>query len=299
MRPPVSASLLHPQLATAATVPPPAAAPGVVPTMPPAPLHPGGGMPVAQAPRDKYKGLRRFDNTPARKASSTSTLITTNSISRPEELLRSVCIKVREMIEVGLQMGHPVLPIMFSEDYHPLNIPNLPRHSGVPATDEIYLFMNGIVKKLELNPICHVMCLAYLERLNQGGRRLTLHPSTWRRTIMSAIMLAGKVFHDEAPWNVDLSDSFPWITLAEINKMELLMLQLMTFDVTLTPQQYAQYYFMLRELNRDQLPEQPLGAAELEQLHQATARQENVLKQRHGVSTDTGLHMSHAPAIIN
>jgi len=90
-------------------------------------------------------------------------------------------------------MGHPVLPIIFSEDYHPLNVPGFPRRPDVPSIEEIYTFMNGIVSKLELNPICHIMCLAYVERLTDGGRRLTLHPSNWRRVVLSALLLAGKV----------------------------------------------------------------------------------------------------------
>jgi hypothetical protein len=88
------------------------------------------------------------------------------------------------------------------------------------------------------DPLSLVRRECYIERLLLN-HQLTLHETNWRRVCFSSLLLAGKVFHDEAPWNADMSDSFPWISLPDVNATELVLLKLLDFSVSFTPQLFA------------------------------------------------------------
>ena len=63
----------------------------------------------------------------------------------------------------------------------------------MPDVDSIYKFLAMIFKAERLDAECGIMCLAYIERMiTLTG--LTLDPVNWRRIVLSALILASKVF---------------------------------------------------------------------------------------------------------
>jgi len=90
-----------------------------------------------------------------------------------------------------------------------------------------------------------VMGMAYLGRA-MSASTLRLYPHNWKRFLLSCLILASKVWEDQAVWNVDFVDQFPNTSPSDLGKLEKLLLSLLNFDVSLTASQYAQTYFDVR-----------------------------------------------------
>lgn len=82
----------------------------------------------------------------------------------------------------------------------------------VPTFDVVFDFLNAIYRGERLAPECLVMCLAYLERL-LGSSDVRMHATNWRRLILSSLILASKVWEDQAVWNVDFLSVFPNVSV--------------------------------------------------------------------------------------
>ena len=111
--------------------------------------------------------------------------------------------------------------------------------------------------------------MAYIDRL-VAFTGISLLPSNWRRIVLGCLILASKVWEDQAVWNVDFVDVFSKVTVKDLNQLERNVLNGLQFNVSLKASVYAKYYFELRTLSeRDDknFPLKPLdkkGAKRLE-----------------------------------
>jgi len=89
------------------------------------------------------------------------------------------------------------------------------------------------------------MAVAYAERIEESTG-IKLYAYNWRRIILANMILASKVWEDQAVWNVDFIDMFPSTTPYDLGQLEKKLLALLSFDVSLKASQYATFYFDLR-----------------------------------------------------
>ena len=97
-------------------------------------------------------------------------------------------------------------------------------------------------------------------------QNLTLNPRTWRRTLMSIIILASKVWEEQAVWNADFLEHFPQVEVQDLNLLEKHNLKLVGWNISLPGSLYAKYYFDLRslsELDEDHFPAEQLTESDL------------------------------------
>jgi len=210
--------------------------------------------PIVNPALNRVKGLQS-----RHKSSSTSSLYTESTIGAPdiEEVIKCMSTAIYWNIKNNEKVEKKVLPDTFSEEKYPLddNIDLV----NTPNQTNIHYFINVIFKAEQLSAECGVMCMAYIDRLVETTN-ITLHASNWRRIVLGALMLASKVWEDQAVWNVDFLSLFPNITVNDLNKLERHYLNSLKFSVSLSGAVYAKYYFELKSLSKKAFPLQPLSA---------------------------------------
>ncbi|XP_076968479.1 cyclin-Y-like protein 1 isoform X4 [Tamandua tetradactyla] len=89
----------------------------------------------------------------------------------------------------------------------------------------------------------------YLERLLTYAE-IDLCPTTWRRIVLGAILIASKVWDNQAAWKVDC-EILQGLTVEDMIEIGSHCLELLQFDIDVPASVYAKYYFDLRSLAGD------------------------------------------------
>jgi|ERR1712137_78691 len=214
------------------------------------------------------------------KSSSTSTLYINSTVSTPDvdELLRCASIKIKIHIDQSTNATETVTFDIFDERINKLD--NGAPVNEIPDVDRIYRFISVIFDTEQLSAECAIMTLAYIERIiSLTG--LTLNAYNWRRVVLSTLILASKVWEDQAVWNVDFCSVFPHVTAKDLAELEKVLLRLLQFNVSLQSSDYTKYYFELRgfaERDSRNFPLKPLDKDGAQKLETRSASEEEKAK---------------------
>jgi len=191
------------------------------------------------------------------KSNSTSSLFINSTLNAPdnEEIVRCMSVALYWAIKKSEKVKNKKFIDVFSEKTRPLDDDIDLENS--PSQEKIFEFLMKIFNAESLSAECGVMCMAYIERLlTLTG--VTMHASNWRKIVLGALILASKVWEDQAVWNVDFLNVFPNVTVDDLNKLERHYLDALQFNVSLKGSVYAKYYFELRSLSERDAKHFPL-----------------------------------------
>jgi len=185
------------------------------------------------------------------KFNSTSSLYIDSTISKPKNAELMHCIAVyfsKQIVEnkeaTKLDKQNRDIYAIFDESVHPLTSKNV-NTVDIPSVETVEKFVKAIFKIGQLAPESLIMAVAYLERMSKTSN-YRLFPYNWRRTLLSALILASKVWEDQAVWNIDFIELFPLTTPSDLGQLEKKILALLGFDVSLKASEYAKFYFDIR-----------------------------------------------------
>jgi hypothetical protein len=203
------------------------------------------------------------------KSNSTSSLFVDFTIGNPvvseiiECLARALYYNIKQSESKGPPPPGPIT-MVFSEERFPLN--NDSDLENSPTLNKIKYFLSLIFNGEKLSAECAVMALAYIDRL-LSLTNIHLHASNWRRITLGAIILASKVWEDQAVWNVDFLNVFPFISVDDLNRIERQYLNAIQYMVTLKSSVYTKYYLDLRSLSeKTNFPMESLSEEQLKNL---------------------------------
>ncbi|KAK7112007.1 cyclin-Y-like [Littorina saxatilis] len=213
---------------------------------------------------DEYGQLRKF--------SSCSTIyIDDSTVSQPnlKNTIKTVALAIyfhiRNRERAAGRNSHIDRHILdiFDEKLHPLSKESVPEDYDRrdPEHKIIYRFVRNLFNAAQLTAECAIVTLVYLERLLTYAE-LDINPSNWKRLVLGAIILASKVWDDQAVWNVDFCQILKDIQVDDMNELERQVLELLQFNINVPSSVYAKYYFHLRSLadaHELVIPSQPLS----------------------------------------
>jgi len=200
------------------------------------------------------------------------------------------------MLEIFDEKLHPVTKETVPEDYY----------SRDPEHKTIYRFIRNLFHSAQLTAECAIVTLVYLERLLTYGD-MEIAPSNWKRIVLGAILLASKVWDDQAVWNVDYCQILKDITVEDMNELERQFLETLQFNINVPSSVYAKYYFDLRALadaHDLSFPSEPLSkdrAVKLEAMSttcEDRLRLSHTLRRAHSLEGFQSNHR-HSKAILS
>ncbi|KAJ8012645.1 hypothetical protein DPEC_G00045040 [Dallia pectoralis] len=216
--------------------------------------------------RDKRKSNHINHTSPgpiSKKYSSCSTIfIDDSTVSQPNLKSTIKCVTLAIYYHIKNRDSNRTLDI-FDEKTHPLSRERVPDDYSRtdPEHKLIYRFVRTLFSAAQLTAECAIVTLVYLERLLTYAE-IDICPSNWKRIVLGAILLASKVWDDQAVWNVDYCQILKDITVEDMNEMERHFLELLQFNINVPASIYAKYYFDLRSLAEDNnlsFPLEPLS----------------------------------------
>ncbi|KAM7390776.1 hypothetical protein PAMA_008796 [Pampus argenteus] len=246
-----------------------------------------------------------------RKYSSCSTIFLDDStVSQPNLKYTIKCVALAIYYHIkNREVEKRMLLDIFDEKLHPLSKSEVPpdyeKHD--PEQKQIYRFVRTLFSAAQLTAECAIVTLVYLERLLTYAE-IDICPANWKRIVLGAILLASKVWDDQAVWNVDYCQILKDITVEDMNELERQFLELLQFNINVPSSVYAKYYFDLRSLaeaNNLSFPLEPLSRDKAQKLEAISRLCDDKYKDlrklanKRSVSADNLAVVRWCPAIIS
>lgn len=234
----------------------------------------------------KLKSQNHLDELrPVKKSSSCSTIyIDDSTVSQPNLKNTIKCVALAIYYHIKNRTSERMMEI-FDEKAHPLT------KDGVSETYDkydpehrtIYKFVRTLFNAAQLTAECAIITLVYLERLLTYAE-IDILPGNWKRIVLGAILLASKVWDDQAVWNVDYCQILKDITVEDMNELERQFLEMLQFNINVPASVYAKYYFDLRllaESNDLSFPAEPLSKERAQKLEAMSRICEDKMSELH------------------
>jgi hypothetical protein len=120
----------------------------------------------------------------------------------------------------------------------------LPEKNESMTVDEAIIsqYLSQIIEDTQLEFECVLIAIIFLDRLSSGSSpSLPIHYQNWRNLLASCALLASKVYDDFAMSNADFRWVFPHQDLSLVNILELRILHLLSFQVSISVSIYDSY----------------------------------------------------------
>lgn len=221
---------------------------------------------------------------PLKKSSSCSTIFLDDStVSQPNLKNTIKCVALAIYYHIKNRASATQLLEIFDEKIHPLtrDLVNAEYNKYNPEHRQIYRFIRTLFNAAQLTAECAIITLVYLERLLKYAE-VDITPGSWKRITLGAILLASKVWDDQAVWNVDYCQILKDLTVEDMNELERQFLEMLQFNINVPSSVYAKYYFDLRtlaEANDLSFPPEPLSKERAQKLEAMSLRYEDKVNQ--------------------
>jgi len=172
---------------------------------------------------------------------------------------------------------------------------------GAAATtmEDIYKFISKAYKLAKFSPECNILALVLVNRCI-GTTHIPLTVYNWRLFLLTALLVAQKVWDDRALSNIDFPTVWAYaadvrkhgtLDVRAVNQLERKLLELLHYNVTVAGSLYARYYFELRTLaTENKLPFHlpPLSKEDARRLEATSASKRDEFRAGHawGVGAD-------------
>ncbi|KAL5005894.1 hypothetical protein ScPMuIL_017052 [Solemya velum] len=202
---------------------------------------------------DNHHLLNNGVNGELKKYSSCSTIFIDDSTASQPNLkntIKAVALAIYFHIRTRQENpGENRTMEIYDEKMHPLSREPVPEdyYRREPEHKVIYRFVRNLFSAAQLTAEYAIVTLVYLERLLTFAE-IDICPSNWKRIVLGAILLASKVWDDQAVWNVDYCQILKDIAVEDMNELERQFLELLQFNINVPSSVYAKYYFDLRAL---------------------------------------------------
>ncbi|XP_041751922.1 cyclin-Y-like isoform X1 [Coregonus clupeaformis] len=262
--------------------------------------------------REKRKSLfMNYHGSTRRKHSSCSTIfLDDNTVSQPNLKFTIKCVSLAIYYHIkNRDTDGGMRQDIFDEKLHPLSKSEVPsdydKHD--PEQKQIYRFVRTLFSAAQLTAECAIVTLVYVERLLTYAE-IDIGPENWKRIVLGAILLASKVWDDQAVWNVDYCQILKDITVEDMNELERQFLELLQFNINVPSSVYAKYYFDLRSLsetNNLSFPLEPLSRDKAQRLEAISRLCDDKYKdvrraaKKRSASMDNLVGMRWVPAILS
>lgn len=127
--------------------------------------------------------------------------------------------------------------------------------TSIPSLLDLLGFYEEFYNRSKMEHDTIIMSLIYIERLIKStNSALAPCAENWRSILFACMVLASKVWDDLSMWNIDFSNvsaatvGLSSFTLSRINKLELSLLKVLDFNVSVSASEYARYYFLIRTM---------------------------------------------------
>nr|XP_029479701.1 cyclin-Y-like isoform X2 [Oncorhynchus nerka] len=246
-----------------------------------------------------------------RKHSSCSTIfLDDNTVSQPNLKFTIKCVSLAIYYHIkNRDTDGGMRQDIFDEKLHPLSKSEVPsdydKHD--PEQKQIYRFVRTLFSAAQLTAECAIVTLVYVERLLTYAE-IDIGPENWKRMVLGAILLASKVWDDQAVWNVDYCQILKDITVEDMNELERQFLELLQFNINVPSSVYAKYYFDLRSLsetNNLSFPLEPLSRDKAQRLEAISRLCDDKYKaarraaKKRSASVDNLVGVRWVPAILS